>query len=148
MLLGQRCRFFPTDPSKPYVFTEELQHPKRKQSMMARIDTRLQRDRIYNPMEADSVPCLQHRQNYYSMMAVHVIVLQRSRIHRRMMATSGSNCHLRNTIYCRFPIYTQTNPNLMHTAQKERPSPALYPRQDRQDQRMIRSYDSCRHYQG
>ena len=79
--------------------------------MMARIDTRLQQDRIYKPMAADSVTHLQHRQNYCLMMAVHVMLLQRSRIHRRMMATAGSRCHARNAIYCHFLIYKQTNPN-------------------------------------
>jgi len=117
MLIGRRCRFFLSGYSSPLVYIGKLQHQKRKRSMMANFGGGLQRDRIYKPMAAESVPCLQRRKKYGSMMAVHAIVLQRSRIHRRMMATSGSSCHARNTIYCRFSIYIQTNPHLSNSDQ-------------------------------
>jgi len=55
--------------------------------MMANFGGGLQRDRIYKPMAAESVPCLQRRKKYGSMMAARIIVLQRSKTYRRMMAT-------------------------------------------------------------
>ena len=55
--------------------------------MMANFGGGLQRDRIYIPMAAESVPCLQRRKKYGSMMAARIIVLQRNKTYRRMMAT-------------------------------------------------------------
>jgi len=87
MLIGRRCRFFLSGYSSPLVYIGKLQHQKRKRSMMANFGGGLQRDRIYIPMAAESVPCLQRRKKYGSMMAARIIVLQRSKTYRRMMAT-------------------------------------------------------------